>query len=58
MKNKFGPGHTVFLKIYFPLLAIFGFFGNLMVCVIFGSTPTHQSSMNSLIVNRAVADML
>ena len=58
MKNIFGPSYTMFLKIYLPLLAIFGFFGNLMVCIIFCSTTIHQSSMNSLIVNLAIADML
>ena len=58
MKNIFGPSYTMFVKIYLPLLAIFGFFGNLMVCIIFGSTPVHKSLMNPWIVHLAIADML
>ena len=58
MKNLFSSSHTMFVKVYLPLLTIFGFFGNLSVCIIFGSSPIHQSSMNSLILNLAIADML
>ena len=58
VKNIFGPSHTMFVKIYLPLLSIFGFFGNLIVCIIFCSTTIHQTLMNSLIVSLAIADML
>ena len=58
MKNMFGSSYTMFLKVYLPLIAIFGFFGNLVVCIIFCGTTIHQSSMNPLIVNLAIADML
>ena len=58
MKNIYGPSYTMFLKNYLPLLAMFGFFGNLLVCIIFCGTAIHESSMNPLIVNLAIADML
>ena len=58
MKNIFDPSYTMFIKLYLPLLAIIGFLGNLMVCIIFCSTAIYQSLMNSLIVNLAIADML
>ena len=58
MENIFDPHHTMFLKIYVPLLAVLGFFGNFMVCIIFCSNAVHQSSMNTWIVNLAIADLV
>ena len=57
-KNVFSSWQTMFIKIYLPLLAVFGFSGNLMVSVVYSSHKIHQTSMNTLIVNLTIADML
>ena len=57
-ENIFDPRHTMFLKIYFLLLAVLIFFGNLIVCVIFCSNAIPQSSMNTWIFYLAIANMV
>ena len=59
MTNIFNPWQKTLIGILLSFLAIFGFFGNLIVCLTFSrSQHLQQISGNSLIANLAVADML
>ena len=59
INNTFSPWHEMFISILLSFLAIFGFLGNLTVCIVFGrGKDLSQSSVNILIFNPAKADML
>ena len=56
--DLFNPSQRMVINIVISLLAIFGFIGNLTVCITFSRSKNLQSSANIFIVNLAVTDTL
>ena len=58
MENAFSDWEIILTSIVLSLLAIFGFLGNLTVCITFIRSKKLQTSANILIVNLAITDTL
>ena len=58
VENDFSSWQRWLIGVVLSLLAIFGFFGNMTVCITFSRRKNLQTSTNILIVNLAIADIL
>ena len=58
VENTFNPWQKTLIIIVLSLLTIFGFLGNLAVCITFNRSKRLQTSAGSFIVNLAIADTL